>query len=95
MVDCVETYRASAEGRDLHDIELTYANRLPTVLEANAAAAAATSTEHRLVKLAQIIKRFLRELPEPVIPTDFYESTVSLAGQTDPSKSNLLSSVSS
>lgn len=41
--------------------------------------------EQKLFKLAQLIKRFLRDLPEPVIPTRLYQKTIDLASDTEKS----------
>ncbi|KAL5107399.1 Phosphatidylinositol 3-kinase regulatory subunit gamma [Taenia crassiceps] len=75
MVNCVDVYRASATGRELCDLERAYANRLPTDLEEMTS----VSTVQRLARLAQIIKRFLKQLPEPVIPAEMYQKTLDLA----------------
>ncbi|VDK33779.1 unnamed protein product [Taenia asiatica] len=75
MVNCVDVYRASATGRELWDLECAYADRLPTDLEKMTS----VPTVQRLVRLALIIKRFLKQLPEPVIPTEMYQKTLDLA----------------
>nr|CDS19705.1 phosphatidylinositol 3 kinase regulatory subunit [Echinococcus granulosus] len=75
MINCVDVYRSSATGRELYDLECAYADRLPTDLEKMTS----VSTLHRLVRLAQIIKHFLKLLPEPVIPAEMYQGTLDLA----------------
>ncbi|VDM16982.1 unnamed protein product [Hydatigera taeniaeformis] len=74
MVNCVDVYRASATGRELFELECAYADCLPTDLEKMTS----VSTVQRLVRLAQIIKRFLKQLPEPVIPAEMYQKILDL-----------------
>ncbi|KAM7542893.1 hypothetical protein Aperf_G00000018943 [Anoplocephala perfoliata] len=75
MINCVEVYRSSASGKELYDFECTYADRLPTDIETKTS----IPTEKRLNSLAQIIKRFLRQLPQPVIPVELYQKALNLA----------------
>ncbi|KAM3175853.1 hypothetical protein ACTXT7_007704 [Hymenolepis weldensis] len=75
MADCVGVYRTSASGRELYELECAYADHLPTDIETKTS----LPVEKRLITLAQIIKRFLRQLPQPVIPVDFFQRTLALA----------------
>ncbi|VUZ51234.1 unnamed protein product [Hymenolepis diminuta] len=75
MADCVGVYRTSASGRELYELECAYADHLPTDIETKIS----LPVEKRLITLAQIIKRFLRQLPQPVIPVDFFQRTLALA----------------
>ena len=93
MVNCVDVYRASASGCELYNLEYTYADRLPLDLEK--ASSTAHSTEQRLVRLAQLIKRFLRQLPEPVIPSEMYQRTLDLAVAANDSRGSTAESPSS
>ncbi len=81
MVNCVEIYRTSANGHELRIMELAYADRLPSDLEG----AKGMTAEQKLVQLAQLTKRFLRDLPEPVVPASMYQDTINLvSGSTEP-----------
>nr|CDS34328.1 phosphatidylinositol 3 kinase regulatory subunit [Hymenolepis microstoma] len=75
MTDCVGVYRTSASGQELYEIECAYADQLPTDIETKPV----HPLEKRLITLAQIIKRFLRQLPQPVIPVELFQRTLDLA----------------
>uniref|UniRef100_A0A0R3TCS0 Rho-GAP domain-containing protein n=1 Tax=Rodentolepis nana TaxID=102285 RepID=A0A0R3TCS0_RODNA len=75
MADCVGVYRTSANGQELYELECAYADQLPTDIETKPI----HPLEKSLVTLAQLIKRFLRQLPQPVIPVELFQRTLDLA----------------
>ncbi|CAH8468793.1 unnamed protein product [Dicrocoelium dendriticum] len=69
-IDLVSAYQQSASTSTLIDLHTTYSNRLPTddpYLDID------------VVRLTQLMKAFLRDLPTPVIPENNYQAFCQLA----------------
>uniref|UniRef100_A0A183BEX0 Rho-GAP domain-containing protein n=1 Tax=Echinostoma caproni TaxID=27848 RepID=A0A183BEX0_9TREM len=82
-VDLVSVYQQSASASTIAEMHRTFASRLP-VLDSDKD----SSEPLDVVRLAQLVKAFLRDLPNAVVPENHYQMFCSLANKLDDAASD-------